>query len=946
MIHGYSASGNTYTHPSLKPSMAEYCWHRGRDVWVVDLRTSCGMATAMLPWSFEDVAYADIPVAIDHICRTTQQPCVDIVAHCMGSAMFSMAILAPPKHGDRYYQERLKLPQRINRVALSQVGPRVVFTPENIFRAYGLSYAQQLIPQLFYSFQRSEAPSGAEQLLDRLLSALPYPDGEFEQENPIWPWATTPYVGTRHRMDALYGRTFSLRNVSKATLQSIDDMFGPLSMATLSQTIRFAMHERITNKNGENEFVTRERLQQRWHFPTLSVHGDENGLADIATLGRMKVTMQDAGRDYRTHVLKGFGHQDSLIGIGAEANYATILAFLDETEKTAETTLSSSIFQLMLPFSGPLIRPINDQQLQLGLGFSTQMNRPEFVLFIPVTQKGDRIQCFGCNTDTPLTAQWLKQHLYVKFAHPNKDNWLKTQLTLTPAMQQADGILTIVVDDLEVGLSHLLQLEALSDNLLDLIDQPDMDPAHQELAQYLNEKLLGNALIGPLNRFLDQPADTLKAGIIELPTATPNDQLQLVLAACQYPAGMLDRKPAYASYARLADHLEHTKRRSQAKLTPSLAILTGDQVYTDASAGLLDPTDRFNRFVDAYHRWLYQPEVKSVLRRLPVLTMLDDHEILNDWNQALEDTSQGHYLKQGKAGYLHFQRPDMPTLTQDQALQQPLWYRSRQSGFDIFVMDVRTEREGRATLNKNGKLENPDAKLVSHEQMQALQDWLLDTKTTDHRPRFVVSASMLLPRRLKSTLNDGSTLHADAWDGYPRSLNQLLNIIATGDHRNLIFLSGDEHLSSVVDIKLHQGAQEKPIQVYSIHSSALYAPLTFVNSTPEIMAANETFDVPRETAGSEADLRCEVHSRFYPGNGFALISVYPTTEGWGLECEFDREQGTSEPERLLHATAASPNRPATAEAPNHTSKLDPMHGEHVAESSDTVMVSEEPQDML
>ena len=34
MIHGYSVSGNTFTHEALEPSAAAWFWQQGRDVWV------------------------------------------------------------------------------------------------------------------------------------------------------------------------------------------------------------------------------------------------------------------------------------------------------------------------------------------------------------------------------------------------------------------------------------------------------------------------------------------------------------------------------------------------------------------------------------------------------------------------------------------------------------------------------------------------------------------------------------------------------------------------------------------------------------------------------------------------------------------------------------------------------------------------------------------------
>lgn len=84
-------------------------------------------------------------------------------------------------------------------------------------------------------------------------------------------------------MDALYGRTFSLRNISKGVLERLDDFFGPVSIETVSQVIHFAAANTVTDKKGINRYVTPDRLSERFDFPLMSIHGEENGLADVAT---------------------------------------------------------------------------------------------------------------------------------------------------------------------------------------------------------------------------------------------------------------------------------------------------------------------------------------------------------------------------------------------------------------------------------------------------------------------------------------------------------------------------------------------------------------------------------------------------------------------------------------------------------------------------------------
>jgi pimeloyl-ACP methyl ester carboxylesterase len=333
MIHGYSASGTTFAHAAVRPNMAEYFVQRGRDVWVLDMRTSSGMPTARLPWSFEEAALEDIPAAVAEICRRTGAASLDVFAHCMGSAMLGMAVLAPPGPGDDRH-ERQALPGRIRKAALSQIAPVVVFSPANVFRGYAMSYLKRFLPFEKYQFRVRANPGLADQLIDRLLATLPYPPQEFDLENPIWPWRRTPFVGTRHRMDALYGRDFNLADddgeplLDDEVLDAIDDLFGPLSIETVSQAIHFARAQVITNRIGRNEYVLRRNLA-RWTFPTLSVHGAKNGLSDPATLARFERTFQEeAGIQIRIREFPGFGHQDSLIGNRAKEVFEEVFRFL------------------------------------------------------------------------------------------------------------------------------------------------------------------------------------------------------------------------------------------------------------------------------------------------------------------------------------------------------------------------------------------------------------------------------------------------------------------------------------------------------------------------------------------------------------------------------------------------------------------------------------------
>ncbi|MBZ9810311.1 MULTISPECIES: GMC family oxidoreductase N-terminal domain-containing protein [unclassified Mesorhizobium] len=356
LVHGYSASGTTFAHAAVPGNLAQSLCDAGRDVWVLDMRSSSGLTTATGSWAFEEMAENDIPIAIQHVLAATGQERLDVVCHCMGAAMFSMAVLGG--------HDRRTLHNKIGRVVFSQVGPVMLLSSANVLAAYVMRYVRYFLQLDDYVFSPHGDISLAGQLLDRALSAMRLPSDEYRRENPLWPpGKATPWVGTRHRMDALYARTFSLNNLSDLVLDHIDDFFGPLSVETVSQVIHFAGFNTVTDRAGINRYVLPDRVRDRLKFPMMSIHGAENGLVAPSTLTLMRNMLKGAGvphlnsslhaveavqsdeeirhlidksrqflglgqPSYLTWCIAGHGHQDCLIGKDAPSICGVIAKYL------------------------------------------------------------------------------------------------------------------------------------------------------------------------------------------------------------------------------------------------------------------------------------------------------------------------------------------------------------------------------------------------------------------------------------------------------------------------------------------------------------------------------------------------------------------------------------------------------------------------------------------
>ncbi|MFY7907616.1 MAG: hypothetical protein ACOVO0_15895, partial [Burkholderiaceae bacterium] len=285
----------------------------------------------------------------------------------------------------------------VRRIVLSQKGPVLRYTDSNLFRGYLMQSLRRWVLRDGYQFRRSPDPSLVEDLTDRLLASVPYPEEEFDAENPLWPpGKRLPWVGSRHRMDALYGRDFSVNQLSEPVRDAIDDLFGPINMDTVAQTIHFTRLGTATNQNGQGEFVTPDRLAMHWHdVPTLALHGQDNGLVDVSTQDLLTANMRKAGVPFRAQPsdqppYDRLGHQDVLIGTSSAQVFADIEAFLQADNFVAvpgEPSLPPApAVELALPWLGPRLHaldPADERTLQIAC-----MGHPEHgsvaLLLVPV----------------------------------------------------------------------------------------------------------------------------------------------------------------------------------------------------------------------------------------------------------------------------------------------------------------------------------------------------------------------------------------------------------------------------------------------------------------------------------------------------------------------------------------------------------------------------------
>ncbi|WP_244491175.1 alkaline phosphatase D family protein [Paramesorhizobium deserti] len=935
MLHGYSAGGTTFAHHAVSPNFASYLWNTGRDIWVADMRTSPAHATATQAWSFDQIGKEDVKKVIETAAANSVDGKVDVIAHCMGAVVFSIAALEG------------RLNDLVDRVAFTQVGPLVVFTPANVFRAYAMRYLIDFLPDK-YEFNPKN-PTLADDLWDRVLSTLPYPVEEFDVENPVCPWKRTPWTRTRHRMDALYGRDFNVANMEPEMLRFIDEHFGALSLKTVATTLHFVRYALMTNHEGRNLLVSRRKFRENWVFPAFSVHGAENGLSHVSTVDRMQKILDDAGRVYVAPFINpGAGHQDALVGTKRHATFQKIQQFLD-ADIPSQPTDGNTKKTAYPPWIGPIIteeRP-DTPALVLRVGSLPSHRMADGVVMLRVQQSGNQI-LRPDNPALPWDLAYIIDHMVVhRSAALENGGWDAFEAPLPTIMPGHDpahpgnALLVLIVYDEPSELfiparglfravaserqvfwfdpighrdekpdnSFLFEsfeqmaeatfralvtprLHSMSDDkaetrqgrlayrglakLKSVTFEPDPQPvASGGSSMMMNFELPAGQ--GTLERLIDMDRDLLN-GVVpyDAPTNPPSAPIEagtsFSLASCQYPAGFFDGPVAGRSYVRIAEHLQGT-----VGIKPRFMLFVGDQVYVDPTAGLYDPASEDDRYRLPYEAWLRQRDVRNALRQIPSFMLLDDHEIVDNWEPLSDpdDETNQETKKRGLEAFQKYQRGIRPGL---EAFDF--------DGFHFFMLDTRTERTHRKVDNlANAHLFASDPAQPNN-TMERLKDWL----STAPGPKFVVTPLMLLPRHRRAVQRDRrldpgnlSSLHSDGWDGYPNSLREVLTHIATNQIHNVVFLSGDEHRGCIATIDLLDAANTPVTRIHSIHTAGMYAPYPFANSIDEEIVDSETIDI----ATASGSFKCVVNAtRPPPGDGATFFFVRKVGADWKLDCEF------------------------------------------------------------
>ncbi len=845
MLHGFGSGGIQFTHPSIPSPMAPWLARQGHDVWVGELRTSIGLTDGDPQWSLDEVALNDVPALIDEVLTRTGATQIDIVAHCIGSAMFCMAALAgrlKHEHG----------PSKVRSATLLQVSPLVTLPKRNRMRAFMAGRLQKMagLRKVESTIDAQDKDSGNHQL-NRLFTTNPYPKGSRGAARLSGDPQRNRWLTNAHRSAAVFGQLFQFDKMSDAVLHDMGDLLGPCNLTTYQQTAYFAYQGQLTDQAGDNLYVTPENLRQNFGFPVFFVHGGKNEVfhpsgtwQSLQLLARVRQAARQDVPAWRLR-LEDYGHLDCVVGNGlGTALLPAIHHFIRDPDQVPApdasglpATAEGGEQRLHAPAIGPWLGdvvPDGQGGLTLSIALKARDDRP------PATHL---VLVIAPDGIAPAGPGLLTVHSLAPAPPANLHVWPEGELIVR--MHIARSTLQRVNTQLEVWVRTANDAAAVDGTPAQVIERASQQrerDAEKRNRQRLNP-LIDHVVLtrAQLTQYLGEDS-----------AATP---FRFFVGCCRQSPLLADRAVADAAFqGMLALHQQQPAQ---------LLLLLGDQVYADVPPPTRGAAASRQRHADAYREAWTAPHQADLMRRMPVVMTPDDHEFRDNFNDSTCDARADEH-QHARSSWERYQLAPGPAGgSRTGGFLTPPLTPTTEFAFgshDFFIFDTRTARKDEISAHRNG------ATIGSPDDWARLSDWLQKTapSRSPWRPRLLAMATPAFPGF--AHMDGPLAVRADNWQRFPHERNRLLALLQQwGD--GLTLIAGDYHCFVEGELTLRQhGAPDARVKV--VVTSGLYSPYSVANPVQEQLLQTE--------AGSIGPITWHYQQKsFQTGSGFTELVATP-----------------------------------------------------------------------
>lgn len=911
LLHAFSQSGLTYTFNTTRQNLAEAFIEAGYEVWLLESRMSTRLGLCDQASTVDQIARFDVPGAVNRITTVLrdeyisqavlqdgEQVQIGCFGQCIGSASLAMSLLSGQlNHPQSASGEPLS---KLWACLFSQVHPITIGARESQAKSWippVLRLATNTVPFAV----RGPVDNPVEALTDRVLAALPVPADETCPEHSNFS-AHEDNMATCRRIRFIEAPLFKHRNVNAETHGILNKLFGNANLTLFAHARRFVDYELLVDENGVNRYVTTGNIRSNMAMPVAFLHGTVNELFDPDSARRSLEIIRNVHpywiQQFAPEVIpaNGYGHIDPLIGTNADTDvYPRITGFFSSVLRTVDqddsyqATQPKPLTELRYPRIGPT------------LGWTRLDSHGDLLCRISgVVQMNSRA---AIQADANGTSAWAYVH-----GMRNAQDTVQ-QLTIDRSSDRthvAWGDVRVDAARIAPGSSavriHLVVIhdtghwsERSRMNRRDLVrlmwhqrKQARAARRRMQAPVPATHSRRYSAHPGSASSFAGTEAVWRRPVVVRRTVidnlSQPSSAQSVVIGCCRYPGIGMDRIRADEAFGRVLDILDDgpaavTQSTAASEVpselivspglmnnsgpapahfqAPCLALMLGDQIYADATAGLVDPATPVERYTERYESAFgvgKSPQMARLLRTLPVMMTPDDHEYHNGFPHEPSSASGDHEAA------IHMARS---TLNLFQSIFNPNG-KAGNYAFDhghirFCVLDTRSDRS-----------EDPDTGQI-HITAPGTMQWLENELQSVGPDRLVLvcTGSVVVP----GLRDDGSPSNPIAVrEGFEVARDEqreLLQLCVRHAAGRFALISGDYHIGSVVELTLHGQTVG-----CAIVAPPFYAPFRYINAQPYEVLEHDTIDLGdlgmlQVSPGSTPDgkpAQCN-------GSGFGLVQT-------------------------------------------------------------------------
>lgn len=928
LVHAFGQSGYSFTHKTIKKNMAEHFYEQGYEVWVLEYRLSTSIPAHAESSTLDQMGKYDIPSAVDFIVETLQQELPAkfkkhpvqfyAFAQCLGAAATNMALLSgglsysDGSHGSSEpYQQAMP---KLAGLVVSQVHPHLIGQPLTQAKTWLPSMLRDTLGLSRIPFAvRGPVTNMVHALVDRFFAALPIP---LEERCPFDMKRHEDDCATCRRIRFLEAPLFKHRNLNIATHHDLPLLFGDANIRSFAHAAKCVEAERMVTEDGANHYVTDENIYRYANLPVCFFHGEDNELFSFESAERtsqhwvkiqpqwVRRVHQGLGKDASTDlgesscawIQPGYGHVDVLIGENAFAEIYPKLSGLFDTlhnfqdaQSTVEIAATSDEDQYVrprLPLSGPFIGALkrNDQG-ELLISVSMRVDDrfadiAESISGTPNVWAYARYRLKGEGAFSQATLLTLTESSNVEtgpsllFAHGE----VKIDKSIDAANIEIECFSvhkTIVASGIQPPANAVVvNYSDLSDELLlpqynSKFDQM-MDLTEQQLKQWKELDTPLRETVSALRLYPDsfnkRKATIQEKSVRSLAPAkdsmTPSST-RFGIGSCRYPGFRIEHRRVDDWIKNLPDAMD-------------FAVLLGDQIYADATAGFTDPLSPNERY-NQRHRYAFSRSRSESgmhwfgdwLASLPVFMTPDDHEFIDGYpdgpqlipcSQGQIATAQQKVHKVAHNALVSYQQLQMKPIAVTGA--EGVWeFTSGPARF--LILDTRSNRL--TSLAATGR------SILSDAQIEALENWLESDSATDML-NVIATGSIIVPG-LNDHDNPGNPGRRDNFQCNPADRKEVLELLKRRKNKDkdkdkafkFLLISGDYHTSAAVKI-----LDDVETVGAAIVCPSLYSPMPFMNAPSHALLLGENL---ADVSWCVAPADMQQSENVWKGNGLGCVTI-------------------------------------------------------------------------